>query len=231
MIINVRGTSGSGKSTVVRKVMDLAPARDTIFMKGTVPIARKPTKKNPNPEVRLYKRKQPLFYRLKWPDGKIVSIPGHYESPCGGCDTIPTYDMLFEIIRSEHKAGHHVLFEGLLVAHDKKRCTEFWDWLGRKQDVFHIIELDDPLELCLQSVQKRRDSREHASKTDFTPDNTIRRYDEVIRSCKVLEELGIPVHRYKRDAAPSVIKYLLQLPNKVVAEDDVTNVVRLEDVI
>ena len=210
MIINVRGTSGSGKSTVVRAIMALAPARDTIYMKKSIEIRPKPTKKTPNPEARVYARKLPLFYRMKWPNGQIVSIPGHYETACGGCDTLPTYDILFEIIRSEHAAGHDILFEGVLVAHDKKRCGELWDHLGQDPALFQIVELRDSLQVCLDSVQKRRDDR--GAKTAFSPDNTIRRYREVVRSCEQLEALGIPIHRTLRDDAPAVIQHLLQIP-------------------
>lgn len=201
MIINVRGTSGSGKSTVVRKIIEQSPSTDKIFLKG---------------------RKQPLLYRLKFP-GQVISIPGHYETPCGGCDTIPTYDLLFQIIREEHAAGHNVLFEGLLVAHDKKRTLELWDWLGRNPEQLQVLELTDPLQVCLDSVEKRRASRPvplkppKKPKKPFNPANTIRRYDEVIRSCKILEAEGIPIHRYSRDAAPEVITQLFKLPVRVAA--------------
>lgn len=233
MIINVRGTSGSGKSTVVRKIMQLAPARDTMYLKGAIRIE----KRDP-PE---YTRRLPLLYRLKWSNGMIVTVPGHYETACGGCDTIPTYDMLFDLIRREHSAGHHVLFEGLLVAHDKKRCGELWNWLSRDWNLFQIVELKDPLALCLDSVEKRREAayagameqyrarlarRKPTSKAKlpdeplnppFNPDNTVRRYGEVVRSCEQLAELGIPVHRTLRDDAPQVIQQLLHIPTLVSA--------------
>lgn len=175
--------------------MDLAPARDTLKVKG---------------------RKQPLLYRLKWPK-MTITVPGHYETPCGGCDTIPTYDMLFQIIREEYSAGHHVLFEGLLVAHDKKRTLELWDWLLRDPALFQVVELTDTLEVCLESVEKRRNSRAKPPKNPFNPANTTRRYGEVVRSCVQLEEQGIPIHRYMREDAPEVIRNLFKIPALVVA--------------
>lgn len=213
MIINIRGTSGSGKSTAVRRFMDLSPSTDRFFMKGSIEIHRKPTKKEPSKEPRIYQRKKPLGYRLKFPNC-TVSVPGHYETQCGGCDTIPTYDMLFEIIRSEHRVGHHVLFEGVLVAHDVKRCTELWDWLKREPGAFNIIELTESLETCLASVEDRRAIRDEKRKkfpdkiikNILNPANTIRRYNEVIRSCVQLEELGVPIIRCGREEALEVIK-------------------------
>lgn len=191
-IINVRGTSGSGKSTVVRKIMAMAPSKDTGYQTDG-------------------RRRQPLWYTLKFPSFNIV-IPGHYETACGGCDTLKTYDHLFEIIRSAHSCGMHVLFEGLLVAHDKKRTLELWDWLKRDPAQLQVLELTDPLEVCLESVEKRRASRANPPKAPFNPANTSRRYGEVQRSCVILEGEGIPIHRYPRDAAPAVIAHLFKIP-------------------
>lgn len=187
MIINIRGTSGSGKSTAVRKVMEFAPIIEPEYIEG---------------------RKTPYFYRLRWP-GCVISVPGSYISQCGGSDTIKTYDQLFEIVRSEHEQGHHVLFEGLLVAHDKKRCTELWDWLGRKPGSFAIIEIAEPLEVCLSSVEERRRNRPKPPTTPFNPANTIRRYEEVKRSCTILEALSIPIHRCARGQIPFTVFDLL----------------------
>ncbi len=185
--------------------MELAIATDKAFMKGSIEIKRKPTKKEPNPEIRIYSRKKPLFYRLKFP-GCTVSVPGHYESACGGCDTLPNYEMLFNIVRSEHSVGHHVLFEGVLVAHDVKRCTALWDWLKREPETFKIIELTETLETCLASVEQRRLGRKTPPKMAFDPGNTIRRYSEVTRSCEQLAELDIPIIRCGREEALDVLK-------------------------
>lgn len=175
--------------------MDLAPSINQIFQKP------RETRRNP------------LLYRLQWPNLKItVSVPGHYETPCGGCDTIKTYDQLFEIIRAEHATGHHVLFEGLLVAHDKLRCRGLWDWLERKQGTFAIIELTESLETCLASVEARRNARKNPPKKPFNPDNTIRRYREVVRSCEQLEAEGIPIYRCKREEVLGTVQSLLRIP-------------------
>lgn len=191
MILNVRGTSGSGKSTIVRKIMAMAPATDVGFQRGTT-------------------RKQPYWYTLKFPEFSIV-VPGHYETACGGCDTIKTYDELFAIIRNAHSCGMHVLFEGLLVAHDKKRTLELWDWLERDPAKLQVLELTDSLEVCLESVEKRRMSRKNPPKKPFNPANTSRRYGEVQRSCVILENAGIPIHRYTRNEAPDVVCHLFGL--------------------
>lgn len=189
MILNIRGTSGSGKSTAVRKIMELAPRIEKIFTEN---------------------RKNPLYYNLLWPD-RTVLVPGHYETACGGCDTIKTYDDLFQIIRAAHIGNKDVLFEGLLVAHDKKRCKELFEWLGKDPSQFQIIEITETLETCLNSVEKRRSERKNPPKKPFNPDNTTRRYREVVRSCEQLEEFGIPIHRYTREEIPDVVCHLFGL--------------------
>ena len=195
-ILQIRGTSGSGKTTLVRQVLNLAPAKDTMYLKG---------------------RKNPYFYRLKFRD-HIITVPCSYVSECGGADTVKTYDELYAIIKQEHAAGHDVLFEGLLCAHDGKRSRDLWEHLGRDPKLFQILELTDPLEVCLASVEKRRAGRKNPPKTAFNPDNTIRRYKEVQRSCEQLEALGIPIHRHRRDEAVTVALQLLKLPVMVTEE-------------
>ena len=104
-IINIRGTSGSGKSTLARRIMEQYPHRVVFRREG---------------------RKQPIGYlyqRDASPNtkGRQLAVIGHYETPCGGCDTIQKMDDIFQLVRDSHEAGHDVLFEGLLISADMKR--------------------------------------------------------------------------------------------------------------
>jgi hypothetical protein len=137
VIINIRGPGGAGKSTLVRQIMALGQQ---------VAKQREPG------------RKQPLgyLYRIPRPGNQDVAlaIPGHYESRCGGCDTINNYDKLFDLVATASKQ-FHVLYEGLLISEDVPRT------LGLAHRVVpipvHIIALDTPLDLCLESINLRRD--------------------------------------------------------------------------
>lgn len=145
MIINVRGTSGSGKSTLVRRVMDQ--------YKGF------------RMRVKAEKRRQPFGYLCyRKGAGRQLFVLGHYESPCGGCDTIKTYDEIFHTIRISHDAGHDVLFEGLLLSTDTKHIMKLAD---EYKDKHLIIGLDVPVDECLASVNARR----RAKKPDAEPVN------------------------------------------------------------
>lgn len=94
MIVMVRGTSGSGKTTVMRKVIAGLPSLNPVWVGG---------------------RKNPLYYY----DG-FHSVLGSYgDSACGGADTIHGHEALFSLIRERAEVGH-VLVEGLLLSEDVK---------------------------------------------------------------------------------------------------------------
>lgn len=134
MIINLRGTSGSGKTTVVKNFMDLAVSRNRVLVKG---------------------RDRPIGYSLKMPwqtDRQRTFVLGHYETDCGGCDTISSTDEVFDRVRAAHGHGMDVLFEGLLIAAEVKRTMAlFTDGLP-----LLVIALDTDIESCVLSVNKRR---------------------------------------------------------------------------
>ena len=130
MIINVRGTSGSGKTTLVRKVMDLYPQRLRVYTKD---------------------RKRPVGYLLTRPEGASLFLVGHYETDCGGCDTIPSIDRVYEIVEEADAAGHDVLYEGLLISAEFNRTAK----LDQESHQL-VIALDTTLEESLASVNGRR---------------------------------------------------------------------------
>lgn len=142
-VINVRGTSGSGKSTVVRGIM----------AKGVVTV--------------IGEDKKPDGYIVKIPDIDIpVYIVGPYTTACGGCDQISTQDEICDRIRIYSKMGH-VLVEGLLMSHSFARYAALDREL--KQDGVDCIWafLDTPLDVCLDRVRARREERRLAKGGEF----------------------------------------------------------------
>jgi len=201
MIINVRGTSGSGKSTAMRAILNLA-------IEGALKTGRAGvTPVYADPAIFGKKRKGPLYHIAEFPGHRDVAVLGNYESAdCGGCDTLPTYEFIMNMIWERHHEYMHVLFEGLLLSHDKKQVTALWERLGKTD--FTVLELTESLETCLASVKERR-ARKGQDPNTFNPDNTIRRHAEVIRASKVLEERGIPVRRVSRaECVPTILELL-----------------------
>lgn len=132
MIINLRGTSGSGKSTIFREVMEQI---------GCVETLRSSAGKIQG-------------YLL---NGN-VRVVGRYETACGGCDALPrpkgfnTMDSIEELVREWAPLGH-VLFEGLIVSSVFSRWLRLSQELGKGAFVWAF--LDTPLEVCIQRVYQR----------------------------------------------------------------------------
>ena len=142
MIINIRGTSGSGKSSLARRVMEMyGGARLRIRKEG---------------------RTRPYGYLLqRLNGGKWLYVPGHYECPCGGCDTIKGLDEVFDCVRKAHDAGHDVLFEGLIVCSDHNRTRA----LNDDGYPLLVVSLNLSVDECVESINIRR----RAKKADALP--------------------------------------------------------------
>lgn len=153
MVINIRGTGGAGKSTLVRNIMALYEFRTPSYIEG---------------------RKRPVFYICKGKDKEPLFVPGHYDTPTGGCDTLSTVDDVYTLVRSGAN-GNHVLYEGIMIGDDVKRAVA----LSKEQKVL-VIALSTPIEECLAGIQSRRDKR--GAMEVLNPRNTISRLDRLKRS-------------------------------------------------
>ena len=91
MIINIRGTSGSGKTYTVRSFMNKYQPESVIMYDSKMVAAHC------------------VYYNMI-----PVYVIGSYKNVCGGCDAIPTQDMACSLVRHFAQFGH-VLFEGLLM--------------------------------------------------------------------------------------------------------------------
>ena len=214
MIINIRGTSGSGKSTLVRRVMEQYSFKTAFKIDG---------------------RKQPIGYLLsKKGSDQRLAIIGHYETACGGCDTISLRSESFRLIREANAAGYNVLFEGLLLSEE----VNYTAALHQDGMELVVVGLDKvPTELCLSSInQRRRDAEDERiakvnhynqellvvgsnkkpkpipeRKGPVNPHNTVRRVGTVNRSMERLKDAGVTVHSCDREEAFALIAQELNL--------------------
>ena len=178
MIINIRGTGGSGKSTVVTRIMGLYKTRVPIFREG---------------------RKRPIQYLLEAPGKKRLLVPGHYEIACGGCDTLKTLSDVFELITDANDRGYNVLCEGIMLADDVLRTVP----LSKTAD-FRVILLTTPVEDCIAAIRSRREDKASAAGKIAEPlneKNTRNRYESHKRICGRLQDAGVKVSRLDREAA------------------------------
>jgi predicted kinase len=187
MIINIRGTGGSGKSTVVRRVMEHYPYKTPIYIEG---------------------RRQPFYYLLMRTVAGIphcLTVPGHYETPTGGCDTIQKIDDVYSIINGAALATtyqgllatHSVIFEGIISQDDVKRAVDLKDRVGAEN--FLVIVLTTPLDECLKGIQMRRDAR--GDERPLNPKNTENRSKRVKQIALRLKDAGVKVEYHDRESA------------------------------
>tara|TARA_R110000803_G_scaffold210228_1_gene281507 strand:+ start:1412 stop:1999 length:588 start_codon:yes stop_codon:yes gene_type:complete len=162
MIINIRGTSGTGKSTLVAKLMANYPiiSTDLEYVLGKRDVITERSKK------------KTVGYTLE----KGIHVVGRYETKCGGCDTIKTQDQVFRLVDENANIHKHVVFEGLLTCNSYGR----WKELANRQDFFFLF-LDTPISQCLEAVVARRIERgktpEEAVADERTIYNLTRMYD------------------------------------------------------
>lgn len=185
-IINIRGTSGSGKSYLARQVMAAYYQKNAIHKEG---------------------RKQPLYYEMtNKGDGPPLFVIGHYECACGGTDTISTgTEGIFNLVRDLSQKGN-VFFEGLLIGVEVTRTAKLVE-CGE----VHVIALDTPLQTCLDGINERRRAR--GKMEPVPPANTTSKHSQVVRTMERLrkEAPGVITHSLSRDAALAKVKELLGL--------------------
>jgi len=151
VVYNIRGTSGTGKTTLVREIMARYEERKPIFIEG---------------------RKRPIGYVLTRPRHSFVTRPlfivGSYESVCGGCDTITVRTDVYKVARQYHAAEHDVIFEGLLCSDECNHTMQFHiDGIP-----ITVVALNTPIEVCLERVNARRRAKKPNAEP-VNPKNTI----------------------------------------------------------
>lgn len=165
MIVNLRGTSGSGKSTVAFTLLKL------------------PHEKITNKEGKV------MGYKVDAGLSRPVYIVGKYETKCGGCDAIATQQEAADRALYFHDLGGHVLLEGLLAsaAGPKGALTAVIQSTGRA--AFAI--LDTPVETCLDRVRARRLAR--GDERPLNETNTRAKHHQTMQTAKTLAGLGYDV--------------------------------------
>jgi hypothetical protein len=162
MIFNLRGTHGSGKSTVALKLLKQFPHELV----------------NPNPKGK------PEGYVLQVTRKRLLFIVGPYLTACGGCDAIQPYDLIWPRVEAYARQGD-VFFEGALVSSSVGNIGRAM--AQRKDCVVGFI--NTPLQTCLARIQKRREKK--GDLRPLNPLNTTVKYEGIQRSRPQLEALGL----------------------------------------
>lgn len=163
MLLNIRGTHGSGKSTIVKSLIERYPSTELF---------------GENP-------RRPDGYRVDVPWlGRPVMVIGSYRTACGGCDGIQPYSLIWPRIVA-YSAEGHVLFEGALV-------SSSYGNIGRASEAFGddavFAFMDTPLDVCLDRIRRRRAAK---GKTEpLNPKNTADKHRNVETSLAAFRAAG-----------------------------------------
>ena len=174
-VIQIRGTSGSGKTWVMKSLLTALGPFKEVFTEG---------------------RRNPLFYL----NSSSTAILGAYRSACGGCDNIGSAAAVAELIQNLQEGVYSekpgvIICEGLLLSEDSK-------WTLQMNDV-RIIYLVTPVETCIQQILNRR--AEAGNDKPLNESNTRNRVRVIERSRTKLLEKGIICRRCTSKQAPEII--------------------------
>lgn len=167
MIFNLRGTHGSGKSTVAKKLMELLPWE---------PL-------NEQGEI-IFNGARPRNYVIQLKPRKLLYIIGSYTTACGGCDGIQPYDLIWPRVENFAVSGH-VFFEGALVSSSVGNIGRA---MAARKDCI-VGFMDTPLKECLARIQKRRLAK--GDTRPLNPKNTEVKFNSILRSRPQIEVLGL----------------------------------------
>ena len=162
MIINVRGTHGSGKSTIALELIKKYKGQPIIG----------PKQKPDGYLLYLLELTKPLY------------VIGPYATACGGCDAVQPYNLIWPRVLAYAKKGH-VLFEGALVS---SSVGEIGRAMATRKDCV-VAFMDTPLEVCLERIRQRRLKKGDTRPLD--PKNTASKHHAVEVSRPKLEALGL----------------------------------------
>jgi thymidylate kinase len=163
MLINLRGTHGAGKSTIVRALCNESAAQPIY---GVL-------------------RQRPEAYELTFAGKTKAFVIGPYNTPCGGCDAVQPYELICPLIEKYAAAGH-VIFEGALI-------SSCWGAVGRLMERWMreaiVVFLDTPADECVRRVKARRLQR--GDGRAFDPAHLIQKHATIARLKQKLDAAGV----------------------------------------
>lgn len=194
MIINIRGTSGSGKTYIVRQLMEQLGNQQLVHGDGEY------FRSNKVVAHCCHHKMQPVYFLGNYSGAK-----------CGGCDTIKTQNLVCSLVRYFSQFGH-VVFEGLLMSHLYSRYVSLYEELERCGEDMVFLYLDTPIDVCLDRIKQRR--LQAGNVKPLKPDNTISKHESTHRCYAKMEEAGLDVRwlHYSDDMVSQLMPLLDEWP-------------------
>lgn len=170
--VNIRGTGGSGKSTIIHELKERDPDVFEVFTKTD----------NFQKNITLC---------TVFPNFKILAL-GSYRNQCGGCDSFRVEhiasmnqgqnhfnklsDFYGYILKILDHVDMHIIMEGLLISGMYDSYVKIFRELKEvSQREIIIYSLLPPLSVCLERIKMRRNG------VPVNPEHTISKYRSVVR--------------------------------------------------
>ena len=186
MSIQIAGTSGSGKTYVVRQLMEQSSRVDAYFVIG---------------------RQFPMGYYVNFPSiERSIYLLGSYENPTGGCDTIKSVKDIYSTVEHQNSQGVHVVFEGLF-AMNQTRGPALASRLP--SGAITVLLLTTPIATCFSSIDERRAEKGLEGLPVSRHGNTKGNYVRARNYTSRMRDAGARVKRVSRkDALPCLLELL-----------------------
>jgi cytidylate kinase len=171
LIINIRGTNGSGKTTVVKSFLKNYPTREIYGALGP---------------------KRPVAYEVTIKAKRPLYVIGPYVSSTGGLDALPykIQETIDTLLTKYEKLGN-LLFEGVVVS---TTFGALGGWMAQRQDKVIVAYLDTPLEVCMNSLAAR-ESVKRGTK------NVLTKFKVIPRTQALMNAAGIRTETISRENA------------------------------
>lgn len=147
-VLSIRGTSGSGKTTVARRFLP-APLDKGRTDLNWYPA---PTKREPERQLRV------TGYVRESSQLGLIGVIGPYHNACGGMDQLPSFSVCRGAIvyALNMLECRHVIAEGLLASGVYGSWGEFSASLREHGHTYAWCYMNTPLEVCKERVRKRQ---------------------------------------------------------------------------
>lgn len=163
MIIDIRGTNGSGKSYPIHQILkehahEVRTAPTSVAKEPCVPYTFVPSLN--------------------------LAVIGEYKTACGGADGVTSQQAICDAIRflALQPTSLRVVVEGSIVASVFSRWYELAIEMEDKGVPYVFLFLDTPIEKCVQQVVARRQANDNFK--SFDPDKTLKPRAESIERIK-----------------------------------------------
>ena len=184
MIINIGGTFGSGKSTIVQQIMSCYETIEKCYMNACqfIPGTEKFSLKEIGHDCFSKDIKKPL------------RVIGSY--PSGGCDNLKfgkgSLDVIYKLIKSSHVPNRNIIYEGTIV-NSVPKITELCNEGYPMTVIFIALSLED----CIKNILERREKL--GIKKPFNTKETIKKYEAIKNRTKKLMRSGVNVYLLDRN--------------------------------